>query len=228
QRRKARAQLLLMGRDDFGSSGRCGRSQVRGKIGDREIRLMTDGRDHRNLGFADCARDHLFIESPEVFNRTATPSDNHDVYTRVDAALAYRPLMMFVQKSNCADDFMRSNVTLHASCCEQNVDSPGSPRNYVQDVSQRCAICRSHYADAARKYWDRAFQLRREQTFGLQPCFSLFECQLQRARADWFERLDNELVLAFGLVDAQTSPRANLHPIFETKTNPLIAASIAG
>src|SRR5438132_1829735 len=104
---------------------------------------------------------------------------------------------------------------------------PRPSGNDVDDVTNCGAAWRGDDADAPRKEWNRAFDLRREQAFRLQPRLCLFEGELQCAGADRLKRLDDQLVLALLLVNAQPPARANLQSIFEPKTDSLIAAAIA-
>ena len=76
-------QLGLVLHDQFSGCRRCRRSQIGDKIGDGKIDLMADARDDRYLRSGDGPRDDFFVKSPEVFVRTAAPSDQQDIESAV-------------------------------------------------------------------------------------------------------------------------------------------------
>ena len=56
---------------------RC-RPSVGGKVRQRRVRLMTDGRDHRNAGGIDRTHHGLFVERPQILGgAAAAPDDEH-------------------------------------------------------------------------------------------------------------------------------------------------------
>ena len=65
------------------SGTRCRRTQIRHKIGNREIDLMPDGTDHRDCGGCDGPRHDLFVKFPEIFQTPPSPCD-HDHINRAD------------------------------------------------------------------------------------------------------------------------------------------------
>ncbi len=56
------------------SAGR-GRAEIGGKVSNREIRFMANGRNDRKSGFKNGSRNNLFIERPQIFERTAAAGD---------------------------------------------------------------------------------------------------------------------------------------------------------
>src|ERR1700726_2085646 len=58
---------------------RCGRAQVRDKIGNREIGFVAHTRYHGNFGSENRARNHLLVESPQILERTAATSNDEHV-----------------------------------------------------------------------------------------------------------------------------------------------------
>src|SRR5258707_4230583 len=222
-----RAKLFFVRGYQFGGGRRRGRAQVGGKVGDRKIGFMADGRDHRNRRVADRARHGLFIESPKVFDRAAAASYDHYIDPVVVTPILQRARVMIVKKLNRADDLVRGVFTLHASRREQDMNAARASRNYIDDVANGGAGGRSDDADASREKWNRAFQFRREQTFGLHTRLGLFESKLQRTGANRLERFDDQLILALGFVHADATARAHLQTVFGTKAYALVAAAIA-
>ena len=99
--------------------------------------------------------------------------------------------MKFVEQFDCVNDFAGGALTLHARRGKQDVHGAGTSGDYVQDVANRGAVCRSDHAYAARKHRNRSLQFSSEQTFCLQPRLRLLECELQSAGADRLERFDD-------------------------------------
>jgi len=69
-------QCGAFGCRQFGRRGWRRRTLVGGKVGNREVCLMTDAADHRHRTSADRPRHSLVVESPEVFDAAATPTDD--------------------------------------------------------------------------------------------------------------------------------------------------------
>src|SRR6266849_4904652 len=134
---------------------------------------------------------------------------------------------MIVKEFDRADDLTRGAFALHPGRRKQNMNTTRPSRDYIDDVSYGGAGRRRYDADASGEEWNRALQFSREQTFSLQTCFRLFECELQRAGADRLERFDNHLILALGLVHADAAPHTHLQAVFGTKTYALVRAAIA-
>ena len=65
-----------------------------------------------------------------------------------------------------------------------------------------------------------------KQSFSLQPRFRLFEGELQPSGAHRLERIDQQLIFAFGFIDAQAAASPDQHAVFQAKTNALIDAAI--
>ena len=71
----------------------------------------------------------------------------------------------------------------------------------MEDVADDCAGRAGDDADAAREAGQGAFAGGVEDAFGGEFGFEFFECGLKGAGADGFDGLDDELILAAGLVD---------------------------
>ena len=56
---------------------RC--AQIRNKIGNREIGLMSHGGDHRDIRLIDRARNAFIIESPQILHRSAAASGDNQI-----------------------------------------------------------------------------------------------------------------------------------------------------
>ena len=79
QERQLGAQILLDRDGQLGGGRRRRRPQVGDEIGDGEVGLVADGRDHRDAAGDDGPRHRLFVEGPEIFQRSAAPRHDDDV-----------------------------------------------------------------------------------------------------------------------------------------------------
>ena len=63
----------------LGGGGGSRGAQVGHEIGNRDIGLVAHRGDHRDRAGGDGARHRLFIERPQVFERSPAAADNHHV-----------------------------------------------------------------------------------------------------------------------------------------------------
>ena len=75
-----RHEVVLGRHDDLGGSRRRRRAEIRHEVGDRDVRLVADGRNDRDGAERNRARDDLFVERPEILDRTAASRDDDDVH----------------------------------------------------------------------------------------------------------------------------------------------------
>ena len=87
---------------------------------------MADGRDYRNHRGTNGARDYFFVESPEIFDRSAAASHNHHVDRRFVTPIAQCAGMVFVEKPDRAHYFMSSAVALDARRHKENMHRTGA------------------------------------------------------------------------------------------------------
>src|SRR5262249_9596002 len=59
----------------------CWRAHVSDEVSDRDVGLVTDGRDRWHRASADRAGDDFFVERPEILDRSAAAADDNDVYS---------------------------------------------------------------------------------------------------------------------------------------------------
>ena len=79
ERPHARLQLLLGLHHALGGGRRRRRAQVGDEVGDREVGLVADGRDRRDRGGRDRARDALLVEGPQVLEAAAAAREHDHV-----------------------------------------------------------------------------------------------------------------------------------------------------
>ena len=72
-------QLHLIGNCQLCAVRGGGGSQIRNIIGDRHIRLVTDGRNHRDLRGGNGICHFHIIKGPQILNRAPSPAGNDQI-----------------------------------------------------------------------------------------------------------------------------------------------------
>ncbi len=152
--------------------------------------------NHRYRDSRDRPRHDLFVERPQILDRSAAAPDDDDVHPRHAPDLAQR-----------ARDFRRGVLALHAGRADDEVRVRIAPPEHLDDVADRGAVERRDNADLARQRRQRPLARRIEQPFVLQALLQLIEGQLPRAQPVRLQVLADELILAFGLVDRHPPAR---------------------
>ena len=199
QRVGHRALLL---HHQLGGVGGRGGAHVGDEVGDREVHLVADRRDHRDLGGGDRAGQHLVVERPQVLERAAPPS--HDDH--VDAAER-------VELADALGHLGGGAVALDAGRRQHDVDLAEALADDPQHVADGGAAGRGHDADLAREPRQRALAARVEEALGRQPLLELLEGQLQGAEATRLQQLDHQLVLAALRVDLDGAERHHVQAV---------------
>ena len=126
------------------------------KSADREVGFVADAGNHRHRRGDDRARQHLFVERPQVFERSAAARDDDHV-----DGLDARDLADRVR------DFAPRAFALHARRRNHQVRVRIAPPQHADDVAQRRAVDRGDEADAAGQRRQRP--LARLDRTGLRP-----------------------------------------------------------
>src|SRR5207302_10796910 len=72
----AAAELVVPRDDKFRRRGRRWRTDIGDEVRDRDISFVADGRDHRHPRLNDRARDDLFVERPQILDRSTAAADD--------------------------------------------------------------------------------------------------------------------------------------------------------
>ena len=188
----ARDELVLPRDDHLRGRRRRRRAQVGDEVGDRDVGLVADGRDHRHRAAGDRARHDLLVERPEILDRSAAAPDDDDVDARRPCAIAREP----------AGDVERGAFALHARRANHEVRVRVAAAQHVDDVAHGRAVERGDDADLAGQRGQRPLAAPVEQAFGREPLLQLLEGELQRAEPLGLEVLADDLILALRVVDA--------------------------
>src|SRR6267142_442714 len=94
---RALALLEILHHELRGVGGR-GRAHVRRQIGERDVHLVPDGRDHRDPRAHDGADHGLLVESPEILRRAPSPAD-HDHLDSAEGVHAVQRLELRLERA---------------------------------------------------------------------------------------------------------------------------------
>ena len=177
--------------------GRRRRSaQIRHEIGNRKIRLMPDCGDHRYRAGRNRARDRFLVESPQVFERSASARNNHH----------FRPSRP-AEICEARHHLLRRAVSLHLRRVNTHV-APREPAfQNLENVANHRSGRRRHDPDPLGQRRKRPFPGALEQPFGCQFLLQLLESQLQRAVPLRLDRFHDELHFAARIVHIDAPAR---------------------
>lgn len=200
--RKLVEQFLPRADDELGRCRRRRRTQIRDEIGDREIRFVADGGDHRHGAGGDCARDGLLVEGPQILERAAATRQNYDL----------RPLAASKIFERAADRFDRS-LALHQRGIQAKMQTRETPLQNLKHVADDGSSGRCNEADPAGQFRERAFAGGLKEPFGGEFPLELFKGKLEGAVALGLDQLDQQLIFAAGLEDVDAAARQDGHSI---------------
>lgn len=140
QHAQAVQQVLALRHQQLGGHRRRGRAHVGGEVGQAEVGLVADGRNHRHLRRGDGARQPLVVERPQVFQRAAAAGeDDHVVTLRGLGALQHR------------HDLLGRAVALHRHRQHLGLGQRETPAEHAEHVAHRRAAGRGDDRDAFGK-----------------------------------------------------------------------------
>ncbi len=199
--------LVLGLGDEFGSSGRRGRTKVGDEVGNGEVGLVAHCRNHGKPARRNRARDLLAVEGGEVFKRAATARDNNEIDE-----------IRGIQLGQGGFNLSWCIFALDGDRREQDIEAGVAAIDDVQKVADHRARGRSDNAHRSREHGQRLFALGVEEAFNLEPLLQLLKCQLERAGANRFHGFGDELHLAALLVDAHAAAHQHVQTILRPKT----------
>ena len=206
-------QFHAVGRGQLGRRGRRGGALVGHQIGNRDVRFVADGGHDRNRHGGDAPGHGFQIESSQVFERPAAAGDDDDL-----RAMAH-PLGA-VQR---ADELPFGLEALHGDVEAGDAHAGKAPLHYRKHVAQSRAVPGTDHRHVARKRWQRAFALRREQALGGKPALQLLEGRPQCAFPGRFDVVDDGLEVAPRLEDGEPTPQHHRHAVGRRKADEAVS-----
>ena len=202
--------------DQLGGGARGRRAQVGGEIGDGEIDLVPDGRNHRH-GEAKMARPTLSSLNSNRSSMLPPPRATTITSTLPRRVPGQRPA---VEILDGAHDFPGGALALHADGVDEHPHPRRAAAQDVEHVLQRRASGRGHEADGLRESRERLFAVGVEKSFRLKLALECLEARLQRAQTPRLHELDHHLVLPARFIDRQVAEHLHLHPIGQRRAQP--------
>ena len=161
------------------------RSEVRDEVGNRVVRVVADAQDDGSLRSED-RPGHLFlVERPEVLDRPAAPSEDHDVH---QPGLVERP-------ERLADALGRA-IALDQRRREDDLGERVAAAHYVDYVVDDRARRRGDDADPPREAGVSALPSLVEQPLALEASAKLLKLQVEEADTGRLDEVHVELVRA--------------------------------
>ena len=182
------AQRAAVGNDERCRGRGSRRAHVGGEIANREVGLVADARHDGNAGLEDRARHALFIEGPEILDRSAAARDDQHVDLAARAC-----------RADCARQIRRRSFALNHRGVEDHADAGPPMPQRGQNVGERRGARRGDDPDAPGKGRQRALALRGKPAGRAKARLETLELFVERADASQAHGLDVELKLSAGL-----------------------------
>src|SRR5262249_6030550 len=138
----------------------------------------------------------LFVERPEVFERSAAAREDDDLYARHSRQL-----------TQSLRDLGGGAVALHAGRADDDVHVRVASAQDLDDIAHGGAVERRDDADFPRQERQRTLALGSEQAFGFELVLQLLERHLELPEAARLQHLADELILALRFVRADSRAR---------------------
>ena len=187
------------------SAGRRRGAGIRDIVDKRRVGFVPDSGDKRYLAFEGGAHQALFVERPEILDRTAAATDDKNV-----RAVFRRH---GVEAPNARLDLRGGPVALHERWPDNDADRKALP-DPVENIADDRACRTGHHADGTRKIGEGLLVPLVEQAFGGQLFLALFQQRHEGARAGWPHEVCDELIVGPALIDRESALRDDLQAFF--------------
>jgi len=205
--RKVLCQAMFGFNHQLCRSGGRWRAQIGDKVGNGEIRLMANGRDHRNRRTENGSRQRFIVERSQVFNGAAAARDDNHVHG-----------FGAVEMPDARRNFLSRRFALHLRGINLYANIFMATGQNVEHVLQGCAARRSYQPNAPRQRRNGLAARCVKQTFLGETRFELLKCHLQRTSAHGLQEFRGELQLTARVIDRHAATGNHLHAGFRTKT----------
>ena len=194
---------MLRRRDQLRCRRRRRRPEVSDKVRNREVGLVPNGGDDRQIAGGNGSGEKLVVECGEIFNGAAATGDQ-------DQVGAFR---VGVEPPDPGDHRLRAGVALHDGGIDEQVQAGVPPPHHGDDVTDHRPSRRSNDTDAVWKRRQRTLARRIEQALVRKPPLQLLKGELQRPGPARLHGLGNQLQLPPALIDRNASAHQDSQPI---------------
>src|SRR5690606_18160299 len=194
--------------EQFGRSGGSGGAYVGNEVADGYIGLVPDSADHRGAAGGHGPGDHFLVERAELLPRAPAPGP--------DQGVEAGPVGPFQRLYY----LRRGLAALDRRGADYQFDEGRAPAEHADDVAHRRAAGRGDDADPGWVRGQRALALGSEQALGLQPGLERLECLAQCAVAGGLHRIEDHLVVAAPLIEADPAAGAYQQAVTQVHAHP--------
>ena len=195
-------EMTAVGRAAFGSGRWRGGAQVGHQIREGKIHLVPDPGHDRQARGENRPHHSLFVEGPQVFQRSAATRDDQHVY-----------FISPVRVLNGADQPRNRGDALNGRGVQNDRNPRAAPGQHVQDVADSSARGRSHHTDRTRCRRYRFLVCFIEKTGGRQTSLQGFKAQAECALASGFHVLHDHLELTARLIERHPGRNQDLRAV---------------
>ena len=185
---------------------RC--AHIRGVIGERHVRLVTDAADDGTRKAHDRAHQGLVVERREIFTWAAAARDDYDVQ--------FAQLRQSIQRS---DQRLHGTDALHLRGGEDQLDARIATRDDGLHVAPRGADRARDDANATGRRRKRALAFQREEAFGGEPPLERLKTEERVTSTRGTDVVDPELAAAVTVVELDPAVREDLRPVARRERN---------
>ena len=174
---------------------------------------MADTRNNRNSRLKNSPNCFLFVESPEIFDRTATSTNNQ--YIQI------RPL---IGQSDMVSNLRCSTISLHFCRIKNNLHSRKATADRRDNIPNNRSAGASYNTDFLRKLGKRLFEFILKKTFFSQFFLKLFKLNSQSSDTIRLCLLNDDRIGTARLIELYPANHIDFHSFFQLKAQLLVDA----
>ena len=172
---------------------------------------MADTRDNRNPRLKNSPYCFLFVESPEIFDRTATSTNNQHIQIR--------PL---IGQSDVVSNLSCSPIPLHLGRIKDNLHSRKATADRRDNISDDRSAGTGYDADFLRKLWQGLLEFVLKKTFFSKFFLELFKLDSQSSDTIRLCLFDDNRIGTARLIELYPANDIDFHAFFQLKAQLLV------
>ena len=168
---------------------------------------MANTRNNRNPRLKNSSNRFLFVESPEIFDRTATSTNNQ--YIQI------RPL---IGQSDMVSNLRCSTISLHFCRIKDNLHSRKATADRRDNIPNDRSAGTGYNTDFLRKLGQGLFEFFLKKTFFSQFFLKLFKLDSQSSDTIRLCLFDDNRIGTARLIELHSANHIDFHAFFQLKT----------